>query len=173
MSGEFNERIDRLLELPSERRKSYLIITEESLAAAGLRPIEPAMSDFAFQGPPARKETPAERVERLAAERKRRAAPKRKRPETEATTGVSRTELVPSVEELSLPSPIRTGRHAGKEPMIDLESHYLPVNKERVEPCEAMKGRRPTWFLDFVRAATPTAELIGQCNLIFDLIGPC
>ncbi|KAL6536938.1 hypothetical protein OROHE_012522 [Orobanche hederae] len=156
-SGEFDERIDKLL----EQRKSYLIITEENLAAAGLRPIEPAMSESASRSKtaPARKETPAKRVERLAAERKRRAAPKRRRVETEMNLSASRIELVPRVEEPNLPSPIRTGRSAGKEPTIDLEGHYLPVNKERVEPCEAMKGRRPTWFLDFVRAATPTAEL--------------
>ncbi|KAL6579442.1 hypothetical protein OROMI_009658 [Orobanche minor] len=155
-SLEFDERIDRLLELPTERRKSYLLITEESLLAVGLRPIEPAMSESASRSKtaPARKETPAERVERLAAEQKRRAAPKRKRPEIEANISASRTELVPRIEELSLPSPIRTGRAVGKD--------YLPVNKDRVEPCEAMKGRRPTWFLDFIRAATPTAELMER-----------
>ncbi|KAL6588126.1 hypothetical protein OROMI_001104 [Orobanche minor] len=86
------------------------------------------MSESAWRSMAAlKKETPAERVERLAAERKRRAAPKRKR-----------SELMPSVEEprveeLSMPSPIQTGRAAGKEPVIDLEGHYLPVNKDRVE----------------------------------------
>ncbi|KAL6501258.1 hypothetical protein OROHE_024905 [Orobanche hederae] len=134
-SPEFDYRIGKLLELSPEQRKSYLVITEENLAAADLRPTEPAMSESASRSKaaPARKETPAERVERLAAERKRRAAPKRKRPETEANIAVSRTELVSRVEELSMSSPIQTGRAVGKEPAIDLEGHYLPVNKDRVD----------------------------------------
>ncbi|KAL6571693.1 hypothetical protein OROHE_003336 [Orobanche hederae] len=105
-SFEFDERIDKLLELPVERRKSHLLITEGNLLAVGLRPTESTMSESHSRAKtaPARKETPAERVERLAAERRRRGAAKRKRSDAEAEISVSRTEFVPRAEEFILSS---------------------------------------------------------------------
>ncbi|KAL6571683.1 hypothetical protein OROHE_003326 [Orobanche hederae] len=94
------------VELPVERRKSHLLITEGNLLTAGLRPTQlcPNLVSSRAKTAPARKETPAERVERLAAERRRGAA-KRKRSDAEAEISISRTEIVPRAEEFILPSP--------------------------------------------------------------------
>ncbi|KAL6526747.1 hypothetical protein OROGR_015837 [Orobanche gracilis] len=44
---EFDDQVDKLLGLPAERRKSYILTTEENLWAAGLRLTDPTMSESA------------------------------------------------------------------------------------------------------------------------------
>ncbi|KAL6553616.1 hypothetical protein OROGR_007458 [Orobanche gracilis] len=164
-SKEYDERVDKLMELLAEQRKSYLLTTEANVWAAGLRFTDPNMSELVYKGGPSKKETPTQRVERLADERAERmkwSGAKCKRDGADAEISATRAAVGPISDQVLVPSPIRTGRAAGKELVVDLRGHYLPPNKDREGPCDSMKGRRQGRFLFFVHAATPTTEMMER-----------
>ncbi|KAL6571525.1 hypothetical protein OROHE_003168 [Orobanche hederae] len=112
MSLDFDDRVEKLLELSPEQRKSHLLTTEENLWAAVSR----------IRAASGRRETPAQRVKWLAveaAERRRLGASKRKRPVIEPEASVNKIEVVHDLEVLHTPSPMRIGRAVRKEALVE------------------------------------------------------